>query len=187
MFLSKLTGKTLYLNNTPKGIVKGVGVSLKTHVVKYLLCANPQSSRTQFALPASSIVSIDENVYLSRVRPALPKSCACLFIGLPIYTYDGAYLGKITELEVKNFIATILRTDDGTELPVSAIAACSDALLLKKEQPYPLGQRIPAPFIPSLSSKTDGVITKPILRCAMQKSSLVKLTLALPPFLYTIK
>jgi hypothetical protein len=159
-----------------------VGISLKTHAVKYLLCANQPSARAQFALPVSAVVSIDESVALSRMRPVLPKNCACLFIGLPVYAYDGAYLGKITELEIKNFIATIFYTDTGFDFPVSVIAACSDAVLLKKEQVYPLGQRIPAPFLSKISSKADGVITKPILRLAIQQSSLVKLTLSLPPF-----
>ena len=186
MFLSDITNKTVYLNKTPRGVVKGIGVSLKTLAVKYLLCGNSQSARAHFALPVSAIVSIDEHVFLSRMRPVLPKNSACLFIGLPVYAYDGAYLGKITELEIKNFVATLFYTDVGLELPVSAIAACSDAVLLKKEQPYPLGQRIPAPLLPLLLSKADGVVTKPVLRTAMQKSSLVKLTLSLPPFSYTL-
>ena len=186
MFLSVITNKTVYLNKNPRGTVKGVGISLKTHTVKYLLCANQQSARAQFALPVSAVVSIDESVTLSRMRPVLPKNCACLFIGLPVYAYDGAYLGKITELEIKNFVATIFYTDVGLDFPVSVIAACSDAVLLKKEQPYPLGQRIPAPFLSTISGKADGVVTKPILRSAIQKSSLVKLTLSLPPFSHSL-
>ena len=182
MLLSTITDKTVYLNKTPRGVVKGVGISLKTHAVKYLLCANSQSARAHFALPVSAVASIDEQVFLSRMRPVLPKNCACLFIGLPVYAYDGAYLGKITELEMKNFAATLFYTDVGHDFPVSVIAACSDAVLLKKEQVYPLGQRIPAPVISQYLSKADGVVTKPVLRCAMQKSSLVKLTLSLPPF-----
>lgn len=186
MFLSNVTNKVIYLNKNPRGIVKGVGISLKTHAVKYLLCGNNQSAKSHFALPVSAIVSIDENVFLSRMRPVLPKNCACLFIGLPVYAYDGAYLGKITELVIKKFVATLFYTDVGLELPVSAIAACSDAVLLKKEQPYPLGQRIPTPFVSSLLGKEDGVVTRPVLRCAMKKSSLVKLTLSLPPFSHSL-
>ncbi len=182
MFLSDITNKTLSLNKTPRGVVKGVGISLKTYAVKHLLCGNSQSARTHFALPVSAIESIEESIVLSRMRPVLSKNSACLFIGLPVYAYDGAYLGKITELEMKNFIATVFYTDAGLDFPVSVIAACSDAVLLKKEQPYPLGQRIPAPFLSILLGKKDGVVTKPVLRSAMQKSSLVKLTLSLPPF-----
>ena len=33
-----------------------------------------------------------------------------------------------------------------------------------------------------ITEKTDGVVTRPILRAAMQKSALIKLTLSLPPF-----
>lgn len=186
MFLSTLTNKIIYLNKNPRGSVKGVGISLKTHAVKYLLCGNSQSTKAHFALPVSAIVSIDESVFLSRMRPVLPKNCACLFIGLPVYAYDGAYLGKITELVINNFVATLFYTDVGLELPVSVIAACSDAVLLKKEQPYPLGQRIPAPLLSQLLGKTDGVVTRPVLRCAMKKSSLIKLTLSLPPFSHSL-
>ncbi len=186
MFLSNITNKTVYLNKTPRGVVKGVGISLKTHAVKYLLCGNSQSPRTHFALPVSAIVSIDESVILSRMRPVLPKNCTCLFIGLPVYAYDGTYLGKIAELEIKDFVATLFYTDTYHDFPVSVIAACSDAVLLKKEQPYPLGQRIPAPFLSNLLGKADGVVTKPVLRSAMQKNCLVKLTLSLPPFSHTV-
>ena len=186
MFLSHLTDKIIYLHKNPRGAVKGVGISLKTHAVKYLLCGSSQSAKTHFALPSSAIVSIDEMVFISRMRPVLPKNCACLFIGLPVYAYDGAYLGKITELVIKNFIATLFYTDTGLELPVSVIAACSDAVLLKRDQPYPLGQRIPTPLLSSLTGKEDGVVTKPVLRCAMKKSSLIKLTLSLPPFSHSL-
>ena len=182
MFLSVITNKTVYLNKTPRGTVKGVGISLKTHTVKYLLCANQQSARAQFSLPVSAVVSIDESVTLSRMRPVLPKNCACLFIGLPVYAYDGAYLGKITELEIKNFVATIFYTDVGLDFPVSVIAACSDAVLLKKEQPYPLGQRIPTPLLPLITDKSESVVTRAILRNATAKKALIKLTLCLPPF-----
>ena len=182
MFLSSITHKTICLNKTPRGVVKGVGISLKTYAVKYLLCANSQSARAHFALPVSAVVSIDEEVFLSRMRPVLPKNCACLFIGLPVYAYDGGYLGRITELEIKNFVASLFYTDTGHELPISAIAACSDAVLLKKEQVYPLGQRIPTPVVSQYLNKAEGVVTKPVLRRAMQKSCLVRLTLSLPPF-----
>ncbi|MBO5277801.1 MAG: hypothetical protein J6K86_05315 [Clostridia bacterium] len=182
MFLSELTNKEIFVGKNPRGIVKGVAISLKTHEVKYLLCANAKTSRAIFAVPIRAVVSVDERIYLSRLRPVLPKHCACVFLQLPVYSFEGEHLGALQELSLQSFVATTLFTDKNISFPVSAILACSDAVLLKKEQPYPLGQRIPAPFLPLLTEKEDGVVTKPILRVAAQKNSLVKLTLALPPF-----
>lgn len=182
MFLSELTNKEIFVGKNPRGIVKGVAVSLKTHEVKYLLCANAKTSRAIFAIPLRAVVSVGECVQLSRLRPVLPKHCACIFLHLPVYSFEGEHLGSLQELSLQSFVATTLLTDKKVSFPVSAVLACSDALLLKKEQPYPLGQRIPAPFLPLLTEKEDGLVTKPILRTAAQKNSLVKLTLALPPF-----
>ena len=144
MFLSELTNKEIFVGKNPRGIVKGVAISLKTHEVKYLLCANAKTSRAIFAVPIRAVVSVDERIYLSRLRPVLPKHCACIFLQLPVYSFEGEHLGALQELSLQSFVATTLFTDKNISFPVSAILACSDAVLLKKEQPYPLGQRIPA-------------------------------------------
>ena len=78
--------------------------------------------------------------------------------------------------------ATRLLTDRGDVFPITSVFACADAVILRKEPPYPLGQRIPAPLLPIVSDKSEALVTKPILRAAIQKRALVKLTLSLPPF-----
>lgn len=182
MLLSQLIGKEIVVGKTPRGVIKGIGVSLKTHNVKYLLCTKENVSRALFAIPTSAVSIFDEGVLLPRLRPVLPKYCACIFLNLPIYSYDGEYMGALQDLTINDFIATTLFTSKGDSLPINAVAACSDALLLKKEQAYPIGQRIPAPIISHLTDKTEGVVTKPILRVAIEKRALIKLTLSLPPF-----
>lgn len=182
MFLSQLAEKEIFVGNTPRAIIKGVGVSLKTYKIKYLLCAETTASRALFALSINGITSFNMPILLPRLRPVLAKHCACVFLGLPVYSFDGEYLGNIQDLAIDNQAATLLYTDKEITLPISSVAACSDALLLKKEQPYPLGQRIPAPFVPALSEKYGGIVTKPVLRAALEKNSLIKLTLSLPPF-----
>ena len=182
MFLSQLVDKEILVGNTVRGVVKGVGVSLKTYNVKYLLCVGTSTSRAPFAISVNAITDMGERVVLSRLRPLLPKHCACVFLRLPVYSFEGEFLGELEDLTMQDFIATTLSTDKNYILPISVVAACTDALLLKKEQPYPLGQRIPAPAISIITEKTDGVVTRPILRAAMQKSALIKLTLSLPPF-----
>ncbi len=182
MFLSQLVNKEIFVGKTPKGVCQGVGISLKTQAVKYLLCSNTPSSRARFAVPTSAVEQVGAQISLSRLRPVFPKSCACLFLHLPIYGFDGEFLGETVDLEIKDFIATKLITSEGEEYPVNAITACADAVLMRKEQPFPIGQRIPAPMLSRLTDKTDGLVTKPLLRTAIEKSTLIKLTLSLPPY-----
>lgn len=182
MLLSQLIGKEIVVGNTPRGSVKGVGISLKTHAVKYLLCAGTNPSRALFAIPINSVTSFGEHLLLPRLRPVFPKHCACLFFNLPIYSCYGEHLGHLQEVTINHFTATTLHTDKGIILPISAVNACSDAILLKREQPFPLGQRVPAPILSTVSGKREGVVTKPVLRAAIQQNALIKLTLSLPPF-----
>ncbi len=182
MFLKDLTGKEILSGKTCKGYCRGVGVSLKTHTVKYLLCASTQNGEADFALSTTAIAEIGEQIRMSTLRPLLPRNCVRIFIGRPIYAFDGIYLGQVEDLVMEGFVATQLLSSKKILYPVNAITACFDAVILKKEQPYPLGQRIPAPLLPLVTDKNSSVVTKPILRTAIQKSSLIKLTLSLPPF-----
>ncbi len=182
MFLKDLTDKEIISGKTSKGVCRGVGLSLKSHAVKYLLCASAQGANTDFSVSTAAVESVDTEITLSKLRPLLPKNCARIYIGRPVYSFDGVYLGNITDLEMQGFVATRLYTDQNIAYPISAVTACQDALLLKREQPYPIGQRIPAPLLPLVTEKKDGIVTKPILRTAIGKGALIKLTLSLPPF-----
>lgn len=182
MFLSQLVDKEIIVRKSPRGIVKGVGISLKTHKIKYLLCAESTASRAIFAISINTVIEFGEHIVLQSLRPVLAKHCACIFLQLPVYSFEGEYLGALEDVTMNDFIATTLRTDQNVTIPINDVAACSDALLLKKEQPYPIGQRIPAPFLSTITDKSDGVITRPILRAAIEKNTLIKLTLSLPPF-----
>ena len=182
MFLSQLVNKEIWVGETARGVCQGIGISLKTQGVKYLLCSSSPTSRAQFAVPVSSVKYVGERIILSRLRPVFPKSCACLFLHLPVYAYDGTFMGEVLDVEIEEFIALTMFTGGNEDYPVSAISACADAVLLKKELPFPLGQRIPAPVLSHLTGKTDGLVTRPLLRAAIQKNALVALTLSLPPF-----
>ena len=182
MFLKELTNKEIYSAQTAKGFCRGVGISLKSHAVKYLLCASGKSAAADFSVSTGSIDSIGSEIILSKLRPLFPRNCARIFIGRPVYSYEGIYLGKVSDLEIQNFVATRLFTDQNIAYPVSAITACTDAVILKREQPYPLGQRIPAPLLSTFSNKKSPLVTKQILREAIRRENLIKLTLSLPPF-----
>ena len=183
MKLSQLHGKSLFVGNTFRGVCRGVALSLKSQAVKYLLCASTQTqSVTDFSVGVSAVTEIADGIQLSRLRPCYPKSCAKISIGLPVYSFEGGYLGVVTDLDLNDFVATKLYTDRGDVLPLTSVFACSDAVILRKEQAYPLGQRIPATLLPIVTDKTEGVVTKPVLRTALSKGALVKLTLSLPPF-----
>ncbi len=182
MFLKDFTGKEIIVGKTSKGICRGVGISLKTHDVKYLLCASLSSGNADFCISASSVQMVGEQIALSHLRPLCPKNCAKVFVGSPVYSFDGVYLGKIRDLAMQGFTATRLFTDRNTVYPITAVTASQDAILLKRGQPFPLGQRIPAPLLSHFGDKKDGVITKPVLRSAIGQGRLIRLTLALSPF-----
>ena len=188
MLLSKITSLNVCVGKTVRGVCLGVGVSLKSFAVKYLLCADaathtPLCPRTDFAVNASAIQSLDETaIVLSRLRPVLPKNCAKIFIGRPVYSNEGVFLGHVSDLEIHDLTATNLLTDQTAAYPLTAVAAFSDAVILRKEQPYPLGQRIPAPVVLDIFDKNEPVVTKATLRKAIEKRSLIKLTLSLAPF-----
>ena len=184
MYLSELENKPLMLRFSPRGICRGVGISPKTFSVKYLLCASLSNAtkNADFCLPLQAVESIDESILLSRLRPAFPKNCIRLFLGLPVFSQDGVYLGKIEDVKLDGFIATKLFTDQKETYPISSVIACSDAVILRKSAPFPLGQSVPAPILSLINGKKDGLVTKPLLRAAIQKGALVSLTLSLPPF-----
>ena len=183
MFLSDITDKNIYVNKTSRGICLGVGVSLKTHAVKYLLCASVHTQNAvDFAVGTNAVADVTDVITLSRLRPVYPKNCAKIAIGLPVYSFEGGYLGNLEDVELRDFIVTRLFTDRNEVYPVTSVFACSDAVILRKEQVYPLGQRIPAPILPLVTDKRDSVVTRSVLRTASAKNCLVKLTLSLPPF-----
>ena len=184
MLLSDISNKTISVNTTPRGVCRGIGLSLKSHAVRYLLCASThaQDNAIDFSVNGSAVTKISDTIQLSRLRATFPRNCVKIFIGRPVYSFDGIFLGNVEDLEIRDFIATRLFTDRGEIYPITSVTACSDAVILKKEQPYPLGQRIPAPLLYLYTDKADSVVTKPILRGAIQKGALIKLTLALPPF-----
>lgn len=183
MKLSDLNEKSVYAGKAFRGVCRGVALSLKSQAVKYLLCASTLTqTATDFSVGVSAVTEIGDSILLARLRPAYPRNCAKISIGLPVYSFEGGYLGVVEDLEMRDFVATRLLTDRGDIIPITSVFACSDAVILRKEQPYPLGQRIPAPLLPIVTDKSDAIVTKPVLRTVIQKRSLIKLTLSLPPF-----
>ena len=103
------------------------------------------------------------------------KKHARITLGAPVYSYDGEYLGNLSNAEIRQGKLSRLYTDQAREIPATEILACADAILLKKKRPYPLGQPLP-------NNKRNSVVTKSLLQKSISKGELVKLTLSLPPF-----
>ena len=183
MKLSNLIGKSVYAGAKRRGVCEGVGVSLKSSAVKYLFC-RATSSQTDFCVNVSSIEEIDEEIYLSRLRPVFPKNVVKIFLELPVYNDEGAFLGSVKDMEMDTFIALYLTTDKGERFPVSRVAACTDAILLRKKTPYPIGQRIPAPIVSDIFQNDELIVSRSCLRRAIEKGALIKLTLSLAPFTF---
>ncbi len=177
MLLSQLIGKTLVHNNTPRGKCLGVGISPKNKSLKYLFCSTEECD--DFVLPVTTLLSLSENaLFLSRVRPVLPKPCAKLLAGVPVFSSDGKFLGRLTDAELQNQTLVRIYTDREGEFPSALIAVISDAILLRKALPYPLGQ--------PLSDQNEPFVTKRVLRKSICTQSLIRLTLSLPPFHHRI-
>lgn len=190
MFLSTLYQKPVFTGNTQRGICLGVGISLKTFAVKYFLCStevspNAHNAYADFTASVSTLQAIENDaVRLSRMRPAFPKNCAKLFLDLPVYCENGNFYGLLRDVEMQDLCVSRLITDKGFSFPAHMLCAVSDALILKKPQPYPIGQRIPAPASYEIFNKNELVVTRSTLRGAIEKQSLIRLTLSLPPFAY---
>lgn len=183
MLLTQFIRKPIFVNNTPRGLCLGGGLVLKSGAIKYLFCTeNPASQNHDFAIGVSSVEAVQSNgVYLTRLRPVLPKNYLRLFLGTPVYSHEGAYKGDITDGEVVDFKLVKLFTDQEFSFPLSAISAYSDAVILKKSLPYPIGQRIPAPAVPLLN-KFEPTVTRAVLKGAIENEALIRLTLSLAPF-----
>ena len=182
MFLSQLIGKQITSGKSIKGVCKGVGISLKNYAIKYLLCASStsQNSSSDFAVNFGSVSHVENCIILPSLRTVAPKNCIKLFLGLPVFSCDGNFVGNLQDVEVINGVFTRFFVNENT-YPITAIAACGDAIILKKEQPYPLGQRISAPCLCHIFDKNP-IVTKPVLRTAIANGKLIKLTLSLSPF-----
>ena len=183
MLLSTLINKKIISGKNVRGVCKGIAISLKTHRVKYLLCStlNTAEMSIDFAVGVSAITAVSEAIFLSTLRPVFPKNCSNVFLGLPAFTSEGCFLGTVTDMEMEHFLLCSVSIGEKSFSP-AAISACKDALIFKKELPYPLGQRVPAPLLLQFCDKKEGLVTKSVLRAAMEKGQLLTLTLSLPPF-----
>ena len=187
MFLSDIVDKNIYTGTTPRGTCLGVGVSLKSRAVKYLLCSAKSHTQADFCVNVSALEYVDAHaVVVNRMRPVFPKSCAKLFLSLPVFTVDGAFLGRVSDVELQSvngvLTATRIFTDKNTVYSALGITACLDALILKREMPYPIGQRIPAPAVLHFSPSGHPIVGKSTLKDCIEKNRLIHLTLSLPPF-----
>ncbi len=181
MKLSQLIGKSVYASAKRRGVCQGIGISLKNGEVKYLFC-RATNGRNDFFVNVSAIEELDEEIYLSRLRPLLPRSATTILPGLPIYSAEGTFLGNVADMPLHDFTTFCIETDTGERIPLSAVAACTDAVLLRKKQPYPIGQRIPAPMVSEIFQKSERLVSRSNLRESIQKGALIKLTLSLAPF-----
>ena len=183
MLLSQLISKTVYTGKTPRGFCVGVGLSLKNKTIRYLFCSKtPNVSSIDFCINASSVLHTDETgIHLSRLHAVFPKNCIKLFPDLPVYTQNGTYLGVFLDATLQSQTALQLITDTKERRPIADLIGCADAIILRNNPVYPIGQRIPAPLLSSFDSGKP-LITRPVLRQAIERGTLIKLTLSLPPF-----
>ena len=181
MFLSALLQKRVIANQQSRGVCLGIGFSLKTHSVKYLLCGSaPNARAADFAVSVNTVTNVAESISLARLRAVYPNGCCKLFPAMPIYTHDGVQLGEVQDAEILQGKAVRLFSSDGKSYPFAAILACGDAVILRKELPFPLGQPLPD-SMKELFPESGVTVTKPLLRAAIKKGKLIELTLSLFP------
>ncbi|MBQ8394506.1 MAG: hypothetical protein IJX49_02925 [Clostridia bacterium] len=182
MLLSSLLQKRIVVGDQCKGVCLGIGFSLKTHAVKYLLCGSaPHARVADFAVGINAVTGVSEVISLSRLRAVHPSGCAKVFYGLPIYAYDGVTLGEVRDMEILQGRVVRLFSDSGASYPTAALFACGDAVILRKPLPFPLGQPLSNEAKESFQD-SGHTVTKALLRRAIKKGKLIELTLSLPPF-----
>ena len=182
MFLSSLLHKRILVGKQSRGVCLGIGFSLKTHTVKYLLCGSaPHAKTADFAVGVHTVLSVDSDIVLSHLRAVHPNGCAKIFTGLPIYAHDGCNLGTLQDIEIVQGKLVRLFANDGKSYPAAAIFALGDAVILRKSLPFPLGQSLPQAIRENFPESGISV-TKNLLRSAVKKGKLIELTLSLPPF-----
>lgn len=184
MFLSDIVGKNIYVGKNLRGVCLGIGFSLTNRAVKYLLCSDTptQKQRTDFAVSVSAVENLGAMISLNKLRPVHPKRHAKIFLDRPVFSSDGNFLGNVEDLEFRDWTAINLFTDQNECYPVLSISACSDAVILRNDFTYPIGQRVPLHKLSFYTEKPDPTVTKLLLKTAIQKRALIRLTLSLPPF-----
>lgn len=181
MLLTSLIHKRIIVNNTPRGLCIGVGLAKKDGAIKYLICSETDNQNIRFSIPFSLVVFIKEDaIHLQKLRAVTPTKCAYLFTDKPVYTIRGDFLGFLHNAEWINGMLTFL-TVNGKPIPYASISAISDAVLVRQEPIFPIGQRIPASYVNKTPSR-ENVVTKSVLRRSLAECSLIRLTLSLPPF-----
>ena len=183
MFLKNLIGLPVFVGAKQRGILQGVFLSNKSKSVKYLLCLIQQNGRQNpLTVSVSALERLDDAVVLKQARSTLPKNASLFQLDKPVYTENGEYLGLTRDLELEKLTAIALHTEQSV-LPTTSILALGDAVLVKKHEPFPLGQRIPASALVSFSiSDSSPLVTKAILKNAIREKRLIAFTLSLPPF-----
>ena len=183
MLLSNLIGMPVFVGEKQRGTLQGVFLSAKSKSIKYLLCAIEQkNTQTTLALSIAALDKIENGIYLKRIRSILPKNATLFQQNCPVYTQDGAYLGSACDLQFYHLTATKLFTEKAV-FPTTAITAVGDAVLLKTDEPYPLGQRVPAPMLSTFSCNEEQVlVTRSLLKFVIKNGRLIAFTLSLAPF-----
>ncbi len=181
MLLTALIGKTVTVDQTPRGYCVGVAVLPKNGRIKYLLCSTAENGQTQFAVPYACLVAVrDTTLLFSALRAVLPKPCAVLRPNLPVYTVQGSGVGDLENAEFSSGFLTHI-TVKQRSIPFDSISAIGDAILLRTKSRFPIGQPIPAPYVEVYGLPTR-TVSKRILKQAVRSQTLIRLTLALPPF-----
>ena len=180
MFLTSFIGKRIVTNQSPRCLCVGVAVSLKSGILLYLLCSHTETDVNPFALPASSIHSVNEScIVANKFRPCICKRANGLFLGMPAYSTQGKRLGELENGEIQHGVLTHI-TVGGLRYNRTQIRALMDAILLTPSPVYPIGQPVPVPHFNK--KDTANTVTKAQLKKAVENHRLIQFTLSLPPF-----
>lgn len=184
MLLTEFIGTPVFVGEKQRGIIQGVFLSPKSKAVKYLLCSLQTSAHPPITISVSAIEHIDNSgLFLKQMRSTLPKNALLFKKDCPVYNENGVYLGSACNLELFNLTATAIFTEN-TVFPATSILAVGDAVLLRPDEPYPIGQRIPAPARSLFFDlpQSSLLVNRSLLKTAVKNGTLIEFTLSLPPF-----
>lgn len=181
MLLTSLIDKPIIVNNTPRGICEGVGISKKDGGIKYLICSETDNPKIRFIVPFSLVTFIKQDaVHLQKLRTVTPTKFYFLHLNIPVYTLQGKCVGNVENASWANGTLGFLSVN-GNNVPYTSISAISDAVLVRSTASFPLGQRIPVPCISKYRLR-ENTVTKSVLKKSVSEDFLIELTLSLAPF-----
>ena len=177
----QILGKNVYENGQIKGIVQSVCLAKKYPYVKQLNCK--LLSGQDVCISALKMQTDSKGVHFERLRASIPGDYTTLSKNTPIYDEKGTFLTTLSNVEIVNGLLISFVGQNSIRYPYASVKAISDAIILGKKSAFPLGEPLPACH---KTKNGSPFVCKSALQKALKKGELIKFTLSLEPFDFSL-